>query len=204
MGDWFQTYSGKKFDYSDVEAYTPTVEEVAHSLSNTCRYNGHCKGYYSVAEHAARCALLAFRLGLSPAVQFAALHHDDDEAYSGDVIRPLKKMLRVVHHEGYIVSFSTLEARIQQHIRSVFNVTWDDEIARQVCDLDNTMLLVEKEFILGPSPEPWDPIRVPEGWLETGINLVHRWGVSFGSGPRDARELYLERHAWLRGLLELL
>jgi hypothetical protein len=196
--NWIQTYTNRKFDYSDVESYAPTVEEVAHCLSNTCRYNGHCKVFYSVAEHVARCAQLAFKLDLSPTIQYAALHHDDDEAYTGDVVRPLKQMLRVVHHEGYHEAFSTLEKRIQAHCRATFAVTWDDEIAGAVRDLDNVMLLVEKEFLLGPEPEPWAEVKVPDDWFQTA-RLFWRWPL--GRPPAEAKEAYLERHAWLLGLL---
>jgi len=199
---WIQTYTNQKFDYSDVESYTPTIEEVAHCLGNTCRYNGHCKVYYSVAEHAARAAQLAFRLNLSPEIQYAALHHDDDETYTGDFMRPLKRMLVVRHHERYSEPFSMLEERIQERCRQTFKVPWSDEIAAAVRDLDNTMLLVEKEYLLGPEPEPWARVEVPLTWCnEASMLVASRW--RFGMPPTDARELYLERHAWLAGLLEL-
>ena len=47
---WMQTYSGKAFEMP------PTLDmiclqDIAHSLSMLCRYNGHINKFYSVGEH---------------------------------------------------------------------------------------------------------------------------------------------------------
>lgn len=61
------------------------LEDIAHSLSQLCRYGGHCNHFYSVAEHSVR---------LSETVDpREALLHDATEAYLGDVVSPLKSML---------------------------------------------------------------------------------------------------------------
>lgn len=188
---WMQTHSGGMFDFADPEVYEPTVEEVAHALSNICRYNGHCQVFYSVAEHASRCASLAERLGLGAEVRRAALHHDDAEAYVGDVVRPLKMLLEVRYHASYVETFSVLERQVEERLRRVFKIVWTPEIERQVKDLDNVLLHVEKDHIMGPPPEPWHLPAVPEEWLAEARELACGWSV--GWSPHVAERNYL---AW--------
>jgi uncharacterized protein len=88
IGDWLQTYSGKCFWPLDPRPEEVDIYDIAHSLSMTCRYSGHCKEFYSVAEH----SILLSRV-VSPQNAMWALLHDAAEAYSSDIPRPLKKSL---------------------------------------------------------------------------------------------------------------
>ena len=52
------------------------------------------EGFYSVAPHSVRmseAALLAYGYVM---LAYACLHHDDGEFFSGDLIRPLKRLLK--------------------------------------------------------------------------------------------------------------
>jgi len=84
---WIQTISGKQFNFSNIEPEAICLEDIAHSLSNICRFNGHTKSFYSVAEH---CVVMSY---LVPAeAQAGALMHDAGEAYIGDISTPLKNL----------------------------------------------------------------------------------------------------------------
>lgn len=63
------------------------VEDIAHALSLTCRYGGHCGQFYSVAMHSLN---LSWWFDTTPAKAQWALLHDAAEAYIGDLIHPLK------------------------------------------------------------------------------------------------------------------
>ncbi|QFT69585.1 hypothetical protein FIU93_22560 [Labrenzia sp. THAF35] len=102
-GDYMQTFSGRKFWPLDPRSDEIHLEDVAHSLSMQCRYNGHCKRYYSVAEHAVHVGNWLLN-NHDPVKAFYGLHHDDSEAYLADVPRPVKPWLR-----GY----SALEKAVQ-------------------------------------------------------------------------------------------
>lgn len=67
------------------------LDDIAHHLARTCRYNGAVSGFLSVAEH---CVMVAKLVEDGPEPWFAleALMHDGMEAYIGDIIRPIKHL----------------------------------------------------------------------------------------------------------------
>lgn len=85
-----RTVKGNPFNLLRPEPSMVELEEVAHSLSMQCRYNGHVPSFYSVAEHSVRVSVLLEDDGHSVDVQMAGLLHDAAEAYCGDMVRPLK------------------------------------------------------------------------------------------------------------------
>lgn len=90
---WIQTFTGKKFYPLDPDPEQICIEDIAHSLSLQCRFSGHTKRFYSVAEHSVEVARNWFvdpdhrepRTG-----KLMALLHDASEAYLSDIPRPLK------------------------------------------------------------------------------------------------------------------
>ena len=83
------TYSGKKFYFDDPQPDQISVEDIAHSLANTGRFNGHTKHFYSVAQH---CCKVHDLLG-GGSMGWYGLFHDASEAYTGDMVSPLKRLL---------------------------------------------------------------------------------------------------------------
>src|SRR3990167_2002595 len=67
------------------------IEDIAHGLANNCRWNGHTKKFWSVAQHC--CMMYDF---VSKESKLTALLHDAEEAYWGDMIKPLKNVFRSV------------------------------------------------------------------------------------------------------------
>lgn len=92
-----ETFTGNFVDTSNPSAEDIALEDIAHALSNICRYGGHCKYHYSVAQHAVFVSKRLERQGHARNVQLWGLHHDDAEAYLGDIPRPLKPLLGDVY-----------------------------------------------------------------------------------------------------------
>ena len=53
---WIQTFTGKKFSPLEPRREDIDILDIAHSRSMQCRFNGHCRQFYSVAEHSVRVA----------------------------------------------------------------------------------------------------------------------------------------------------
>ncbi len=90
MSHAITTTSGLQFDYDNPTAAMISIDDVAVALGNSCRFAGHVRHYYSVAEHAMLVASLVRDPDHNPALRLAALHHDSHEAYLGDIPTPLK------------------------------------------------------------------------------------------------------------------
>ena len=109
------TYTGRTYHFLDPQDEETDIIDIAHALSLLCRYNGATPEFYSVAEH----SVIVSRLVL-PEFAFDGLMHDAAEAYCGDVITPLKRMLkdyraiiatseRAIKRKFCIETFSTAE-----------------------------------------------------------------------------------------------
>ena len=48
---WILTHSGQQFDLLRPTAGMIKPLDIAHALSNLCRFNGHTRTHYSVAQH---------------------------------------------------------------------------------------------------------------------------------------------------------
>lgn len=85
-----ETFSGVGFYPLAARVDDIHVRDIAHALSLQCRFSGHCRRHYSVAEHSINVLLTVRGWGCSPDVQRWALLHDASEAYLVDLPTPLK------------------------------------------------------------------------------------------------------------------
>jgi hypothetical protein len=88
--DWIQTFTGKKFYPLEPVLEEICIEDIAHSLSMQCRFGGHCKEFYSVAQHCHAMVTGWFPGSRNKELAKYALLHDASEAYLSDIPRPLK------------------------------------------------------------------------------------------------------------------
>ena len=107
---WIQTYSGGKFFPLSPESEGITIEDIAHALSNLCRFAGHVKRFYSVAQHSVLVSHYC-----DPIDALVGLLHDASEAYLLDMPRPLKK-------SGYFEAYLEAEDRLMRVIEKKFGI----------------------------------------------------------------------------------
>jgi len=87
------TYTGRTFPVFDPRPEDVDLRDVAHALSQLCRWGAHCRDFYSVASHCCEVAFILQAAGEPERVQLAGLLHDAGEAYLVDVPRPIKRRL---------------------------------------------------------------------------------------------------------------
>jgi uncharacterized protein len=175
--------SGKYFDLLNPEKSEFTIEDIAHGLSNTCRFAGQCRKFYSVAEH---CVLASYFV--EPGYELDALLHDASEAFVGDVTRPLKELLP---------DYKNIEGEVSRAIIRRYEV-WRTE-SQPVKTIDLILLATEQqqlmlnndswECIVDTPPlqigiECWDPGYAKMRFLERYYHLV---GASSLRGSTDER-----------------
>lgn len=141
-GHWISTYTGKKFHYLCPQLDEIDIVDIAHALSLTCRFGGHCKEFYSVAEHSIRVAGW-----VNSQDKLSALLHDAHEAYLHDVPRPIKED---------IIGYRNIADRIQQAIDSKFGTVMTQEILFA----DNLLLSTEARD-LGLDTTDWAELPPP-------------------------------------------
>lgn len=88
--DFIETFTGKRFRPLAPNSADISIQDIAHALSNQCRFQGHVRDFYSVGEHSVRVSWLVEQWGHDVTTQLWALLHDASEAYLQDVARPLK------------------------------------------------------------------------------------------------------------------
>ncbi|PAL23564.1 phosphohydrolase [Sphingopyxis sp. GW247-27LB] len=138
-GNWMQTYSSVQFWPLDPRPGEVLIVDIAHALSNMCRYAGHCSRFYSVAEHSVLVSLV-----VPPEHALQALLHDATEAYLVDVPRPIKK---------YLGGYHEMEDVLWRVIAERFGVP--EELHPSIKEADNAVLLAEAQQIMGSPPAPW-------------------------------------------------
>lgn len=131
---FMRTYGGNRFYYPahlrDIDAID--ITDIAHALSNICRFGGHCPDFYSVAQHS---VLVSHLVPKEHAL--AALLHDATEAYLSDVVRPAKRMLP---------QYKSLEDEIHEMIQMRFMVSMDH---KSIKEADNKALYAEAMCFFG-------------------------------------------------------
>jgi hypothetical protein len=169
--------SGKLFDIFDPDVDAIDVEEIAHSLALQCRYGGHCNKFYSVAEHSFRMAMehmppdgVLDHDADEHAMAMACLLHDAAEAYIGDIVHPLKKMLRV---GGGPVD--DVEERILVAVYTALGVPWPSISIRMAVERDDRRAYVaERALLMPPESEPYFPGVEGFDWHFVGFD----WSVA--------------------------
>lgn len=94
-GHYVVTVSGKRIYLENPDPAMINIMDIAHGLSNICRFHGQTRTLYTVAEH---CVLVASMMQPYRNYQLAALLHDAEEAYLGDTPQPFKQLVNRASH----------------------------------------------------------------------------------------------------------
>jgi hypothetical protein len=145
-----ETYTGRIVDPLGLRAEDVYIEDVAHALSNLCRFTGHTSAFYSVAEHSVHVSLMVPREHA-----LMGLLHDAAEAYLGDVSSPLKAHVMIGPR-----TFEEVEAFAMGVILQALGAKGAPGHKAHVKSADMTLLHVEGSALLPPA-----------GWQKTCVTL---------------------------------
>lgn len=167
-GDWIQTFTGLQFWPMDPRATEVRLEDIAHALSMMCRFNGHIRRFYSVAQH---CVLLSHRVPIQDALW--GLLHDGSEAYIADVSSPVKRL-------DAMAPYRDAERAIMAAICEHFGLPMVQPAS--VSEADLRMLATEKRDLL---------VNAGHGWR---LNVEPYDDLTITSwAPGDAETAFLNR-----------
>lgn len=147
VGGWMQTVTGGVFWPLDPRPEEIHLEDIAHALSLLCRYNGHCRDFYSVAQHSVLVAM-----ALPTPLKLWGLLHDASEAYLSDIVRPVKP---------FIPGYREMEDRIMAAVCERFGLP--TEMPAEVKRVDNAILDDERRCLMAEPPVAWGLTEPPLG-----------------------------------------
>ncbi|MGE0445656.1 MAG: phosphohydrolase [Vicinamibacterales bacterium] len=171
-----QTISGHAFSPLAPTVADIRLEDIAHALAHLCRFGGHVRTFYSVAQHAVLVSHV-----VPPDLALWGLLHDASEAYLVDLPTPVKATAALAGYRG-------VEALLQRTVYQAFGLVGEEPDALHVAD--EQLLLLEAGALLHPAAaarllaaapadlalppiaiNPVDPARAKAGFLRRFYTL---------------------------------
>ena len=168
-GNSIQTFTDKRFWPLDPRAEDVCIEDIAHALSNKCRFSGHTKEFYSVAQHS-----VIVSLACNPEDALWGLLHDASEAYLVDLPSPLKILPEFAW-------FKKVERKVEIAICKHFNLSIQQPESTHYAD--KVALVTEKRDVMPPASD-WQ-MKYPHKPLDEKIICLQ---------PAEAKKLFLDRY----------
>lgn len=167
--EWIQTFTGRKFYPLAPRIEDICIEDIAHALALQCRFTGHVRVHYSIAQHSEIVSRL-----VPPELELQGLLHDASEAYLVDVPSPIKR-------SATFADYRRAEARLQRMIFERFGCPLIEHAFVKAAD--RIMLATEARDLMYPPHVDW-----PVGALPPPMSTPIRWIT-----PQEAERRFLAR-----------
>jgi hypothetical protein len=172
--NYIETYTGKKFYVLDPHVDDISLVDIAHALSMSCRYTGHCREFYSVAEHSVHVSNMLEAAEYDKEICMWGLLHDASEAYLADIASPVKP---------HLSNYKQLEKSVMEEICKKFSLPID--MPEVVHYYDMEMLRVEAQALMPSKGLDWQINK-------ERLNPVTSWKLNCYT-PQQAKLAFLER-----------
>ena len=161
MHEWITTYTGKRFYPLNPRPEDVDILDIAHAVSQICRFGGHTRQFYSVAQHSWYVAerirkwITNVQRHWKAHVVVQGLLHDASEAYLGDVVTPVKTTMG---------DYKRAEAVLMEAIYEGLGVAMParfGEVCKAIKKADEEMFLTEYITLFREPKRPY--VLVPGG-----------------------------------------
>lgn len=211
-GDWIETYTGKRVNAFVPEESSICIDDIAHALSQTCRFNGHTKKFISVAQH----SLLVCRLIIDMydelrgsdqlfgipmpgvvgvvrppgidlnVVLIHGLCHDFSEAYLNDIPKPFKKSMP---------EYMAIEKKLTQNINVFLGLPETTAFENTMVHYADTLsCLIEASLFVDSKLTGWTyPDIFANVWRDYALNYAawKGWGFSMADSEHKLKAMFL-------------
>lgn len=145
---FLRTYTGRNVYPLEMRLQDLHIDDIAHALSNQCRFAGHTTHFYSVAQHSVLVANYLTLTVHDDELALAGLLHDAAEAYLVDMPTPIKRLMP---------AYKPAEERIMLLVEEKFELQYklDDQ---KIHAADMTLLATEARDLMG-DPDDWASLR---------------------------------------------
>lgn len=169
-GQTIQMVNGHYFDYGRPGNSLIDIETIAHALSHTCRFTGHCRELYVVAQH---CWLMSHIVPAQDALY--ALLHEAGEPLVGDMNKPLKMLLP---------DYESIENAAQRAVLLQFGLDPDKRPA-SIKPADARLLATEqRDFMPTTKAIRWNALGMAIAWEPLPPQV---WALTMGVAPLPDR-----------------
>lgn len=158
QGGYIETASGKRF-YIDAPEFD--INDIAAATSKQCRYTGHTKDFYSVAEHQILVSEIMEHLELGD--PFEGCNHDDAEGYLSDIASPWKALLP---------DYKKLEAKVEGPLRRWLGIP--EQMTDGCKRADWLALFIEVKTLLPTKGADWP---APPGVKEQAQEIASKFWI---------------------------
>lgn len=165
-----ETRGGRVFHYQSTSPDDVDIRDIASALSKCCRFVGHCRRFYSVAEHSVYASYM-----VPEPFALRALLHDASEAYLSDIASPIKRQMP---------EYKAIEDILMAKISAKFELEPEFEKNPIIKKADMEMLKTEAYHLFDSKGAGWG---IPED-LEMYTGVLHCYN------PDAAEMLFMKRY----------
>lgn len=177
MSCFIRTFTGIDFDIENPTSAMFDIRDIAHSLAMKCRFSGHTKVFYSVAQHCLYCSAQ----GVEDGERLELLLHEIGEAYLADVPTPIKQLWSGFKAaEDRILSTGLLKFTGSERYHDPF---WIHNVDRRMLTTEAHQLMRgDNEYYSHPAfdAKAYDIVIEPLGWQAAEALFLTKFEILAG------------------------